>query len=328
MATIIAEAVVIVGIICVLALLPMSPLPAAAQAFPNSSPTRGERVSSVAVHSPSMNRDIDLTVITPADNSRPRGVLYLMNGAAGGENEANWLHKTDLVRFLADKDVYVVIPTQGAYTYYTDWLRSDPRLGVNKWSTFLGEELPSIIDSRYPTNGHNVIAGISGSATSALNLAIEHPGRFRAVASYSGCAATSDAFGQLAVRSVVELRGQSDATNMWGAYGGPVWRAHDPVVHADKLRGLTLFLSSASGLPGEHDSSREVPDPAHLIDQLAVGGGIEAATMYCTRQLQDRLENLGIPATFDFVTRGTHSWPYFQEAMHRSWPFLAPALGD
>lgn len=193
-----------------------------------------------------MDRDIDLTIVTPADASRPRGVLYLMNGAAGGENRANWVHQTDLVQFLATKNVYVVIPTQGAYTFYTDWLRPDARLGVNKWSTFLGTELPPVIDTMYRTSGRNAVAGISGSATSALNLVIEHPGRFRAAASFSGCAATSDRFGQLAVRSVVEFRGQSNATNMWGPYGSQGgW--------------LTTQYSTLPGCAGQHCTSRRRP---------------------------------------------------------------------
>ena len=301
-----------------------SSAPSSAQATPTPA---APRVSTIVVHSHAMDRDIDLTIVTPADASRPRGVLYLMNGAAGGENRANWVHQTDLVQFLATKNVYVVIPTQGAYTFYTDWLRPDARLGLNKWSTFLGTELPPVIDTMYRTSGRNAVAGISGSATSALNLVIEHPGRFRAAASFSGCAATSDRFGQLAVRSVVEFRGQSNATNMWGPYGSQGWLAHDPVLHAARLRGTALYISSATGQPGRYDNLQQVPDPMRLADQLAVGGAIEAATLHCTQQLRERLHRLNIPAMFDFAGPGTHAWPYFQEVFHRAWPFFARALG-
>ena len=47
---------------------------------------------------------------------------------------------------------------------------------------------------------------------------------------------------------------------------------------AGELRGLSLYLSSATGLPGEHDNLSVVPNPATLADRMAVGGAIEAAT--------------------------------------------------
>ncbi len=71
------------------------------------------RVTDIVVHSDAMNRDIPLTVIKPADESKPRGVLYLLNGAGGGEDRANWLEKTDIEQFTRNKNLYVVIPNSG-----------------------------------------------------------------------------------------------------------------------------------------------------------------------------------------------------------------------
>lgn len=230
-----------------------------------------------------------------------------------------------VARFFADKNV-VVIPEQGAFSYYTDWQRADPELGVNKWSTFLGRELPPIIDATFGTAGRNVIAGISTSGTAVLNLAIEHPGRYRAVGAYSGCPTTSDPFGQATVRLVVETRGGGDAQNMWGPFGGPAWRAHDPVLNAQRLRGIALYIANAGGLPGAHDTPRYVRDPSTLADQIVVGGGIEVGTMACTVQLLDRLGRLRIPATVDLPPTGTHSWRYWQDQLRRSWPVFAKAL--
>ncbi|MDL9937928.1 alpha/beta hydrolase family protein [Gordonia sp. ABSL1-1] len=286
----------------------------------------GSRVRDIVVYSAAMRRDIRLTVLTPKDTSAPRGVLYLLNGAGGGEDRATWVRKTDIVNFFAAKNVYVVIPDEGAFSYYTDWQRRDPELGLHKWSTFLGSELPPVIDRHYGTSGRNAIGGISSSATSVLNLAIEHRGRYRGVAAYSGCLTTADPLGQNSIRLVVETRGGGDVTNMWGPLTGSGWRAHDPTLNAAKLRGTRLYISSSTGLPGRYDTPRYVPDPSTLADQILVGGGIEATTLACTAQFLQSLGRSGIPATVDVPPTGTHSWGYWQDQLHRSWPFLAAAL--
>lgn len=284
------------------------------------------KVEDIVIHSASMNRDIPLTVIKPKDTSKPAPVLYLLNGAGGGEDTATWQRNTDVVKFFADKQVYVVIPMAGAFTYYTDWIKTDPKLGVNKWSTFLGKELPPAIDGKYRTTGKNAIAGISSSATSVLNLAIQHKGLYKAVGSYSGCASTSTQYGQLFIQVVVEQRGKGDVTNMWGDLTDPRWKHNDPVVHAAGLRGLSLYLSAATGLPGAHDNPSEVPNVSTLGDRIVVGGVIEAATRMCTEQLAAKLKSLNIPATVDLPIAGTHAWPYWQEQLHKSWPQLARAI--
>ncbi|MCR5978526.1 esterase family protein [Gordonia jinghuaiqii] len=306
----------------------VAPLSGVASAVPGlvDAGSPSDRVTDIIVHSDAMDRDVPLTVIKPADESTPRGVLYLLNGAGGGEDRANWLEKTDIVEFTRDKNLYVVIPNAGAYSYYTDWQKPDPVLGVNKWSTFLGKELPPVVDATYNTSGRNAIGGISSSGTSVLNLAIEHPELYQAAGSYSGCPTTSDPLGQQSIRLVVETRGQGDATNMWGPYNGPGWRANDPVINADKLRGKKLYISNAGGLPGRYDTPRHVQDPSTLVDQVLVGGVIEGTTGACTVQLLNRLGQLNIPATVDLPPTGTHSWMYWQDQLHRSWSFYERAL--
>jgi len=283
----------------------------------------------VFVYSPSMDRVIPMQVIRPADTSEPRPTLYLLNGAGGGEDGANWLNQTDVLGFFADKNANVVIPAQGLLSYYTDWERDDPVLGRNKWTTFLTRELPPVIDSVLGTDEVNSIAGLSMSATSVLDLAIEAPGLYRGVASYSGCAQTSDPLGQAYVRLVVEVRGGGDTRNMWGPYDGPGWRDHDPYLKAEGLRGLSLYIANGNGLPGPHENPLRprTPQSPPLQDQIAVGGAIEAATNVCTHRLAERLQQLNIPATFDFRNNGTHSWGYWEDDLRASWPQLAESLG-
>lgn len=131
------------------------------------------------------------------------------------------------------------------------------------------------------------------------------------------------------VEMVVEDRGRGDVTNMWGPVGDPAWAAHDPYLNAERLRGIELYISSGTGLPGYDDTldGREVAgDPLVLVRQAGTGGVIEAATGECTRRFAARLDELGIPAHVELRPTWTHSWTYWQDDLHRSWPVFDQAL--
>ncbi|KAA0017983.1 esterase family protein [Antrihabitans cavernicola] len=281
------------------------------------------------VYSAAMNKVFQQVVLLPKDTSAPRPTLYLLDGGNGGESTVTWRTQTDIVPFFADKNVNVVLPIGGEFSYYTDWQHDDPVLGRNKWKTYLTEELPAIVDSALGTTGKNAIAGLSMSGTSVLALAEAAPNLYQSVGAFSGCADTSSPIGAAYVSTTVIPSG-GNPTNMWGPYGSPGWVANDPYVHADKLRGKALFISSGNGLPGPHDTLNDPSVDGQLRQlgvQIGVGGVIEAATNECTHRLAGRLDSLGIPATFSFPP-GTHSWGYWQDALHNSWPVLGSAIGS
>lgn len=296
---------------------------------------RTEETDAVAmtafVHSAAMERTIPLKILRSPDRAKPSPTVYLLNGAGGGVDGMDWYTQTDVVSFFADKNVNVVTPVGGAYSYYTDWQHDDRVLGRNKWETFLTRELPPLVDQLLKTNGRNVIAGISMAATSVLNLAAHNPGLFRAVGSYSGCASTTDPLGRAYVKTVVSMALGTDVKNMWGPDGDPDWVRNDAVVNADKLRGTALYISNGSGLAGASDTfdGTNPNGPGFvLLNQMVVGGAIEVATGDCTRRLKSALEKLDIPAHFELRERGTHSWGYWQDDLHNSWPMFEQALAD
>ncbi|MDJ0409865.1 alpha/beta hydrolase family protein [Rhodococcus fascians] len=296
---------------------------------------RTEETDAVAmtafVHSAAMERTIPLKILRSPDRAKPSPTVYLLNGAGGGVDGMDWYTQTDVVSFFADKNVNVVTPVGGANSYYTDWQRDDRVLGRNKWETFLTRELPPLVDQLLKTNGRNVIAGISMAATSVLNLAAHNPGLFRAVGSYSGCASTTDPLGRAYVKTVVSMALGTDVKNMWGPDGDPDWVHNDAVVNADKLRGTALYISNGSGLAGASDTfdGTNPNGPGFvLLNQMVVGGAIEVATGDCTRRLKSALEKLDIPAHFELRERGTHSWGYWQDDLHNSWPMFEQALAD
>ncbi|MDI9919081.1 alpha/beta hydrolase-fold protein, partial [Rhodococcus sp. IEGM 1379] len=122
--------------------------------------------TTIKVFSPSMGRDIPVEVLTPTDTTQQYPTLYLLNGAGGGEDSATWQRNADVMNFFRDKKVNVVTPIQGAFSYYTDWEKPDPALGVQKWQTFLTKELPPVINDTFNTNGVQSISAISMTATS------------------------------------------------------------------------------------------------------------------------------------------------------------------
>ncbi|MFE9580769.1 alpha/beta hydrolase [Nocardia sp. NPDC006044] len=286
----------------------------------------GGREMEVVVHSAAMNKPITLWMSHPGAGAP---ALYLLNAVDGGEDGGPWTRRTDVAEFFADKNVNVIVPMGGRASYYTDWLRDDPVLGRNQWTTFLTKELPPLLAARFGTTGRNAIAGLSMSATSALNLAAGAPGLYQAVGAYSGCPRTSDPVAQALVASQLGVFGANPA-NMWGAPDNPAWAANDPMVQAERLRGLTLYVSSGTGAPGEHDNIADQGidgNPARLADRVLVGGAMETFVGSCTRPFVDRLHELGIPVTANLRPAGTHAWTYWQDDVHQSWPLFAAAIG-
>ncbi|WP_067526823.1 alpha/beta hydrolase [Nocardia uniformis] len=271
-----------------------------------------DRISRVDVYSPAMDRVISNRVIRAAGGSAP--TLYLLTGAGGGEDGISWWDDTDIREFFADKHVNVVLPTGGAFSLYTDWIADDPIAGRNRWQTYLTRELPGVVDARFGATGRNAIGGVSMSAGSAIDLAIQASDVYSAVASYSGCPWSSDARG-IAMASAVVLRGGGNPMNMWGTPGGAVWRSHDPFLQASALSGKTVFLSAASGIPGGIDRGG-IPSPI-----------IESIASSCTGAFAARLTELGMPPIYVNRPVGSHTWGQFQTDLHDSWPHLARAIG-
>lgn len=310
-------------------------VPAGADAAPAGSSIvsvqeHSARTLTLTVHSAAMDLDIPVEVQRAADTSVPRPVLYLLLGAGGGSDGSTWATKTDAMQFLSDKNVHAVTPIGGMFSYYADWQKDDPRLGRQKWKTFLTSELPPLINAYLGTSGRNAVAGFSMSGTTTLALAATTGDLFSSVAAYSGCAQTSDPVGREFIRLTVEEWGWAEMDNMWGPADDPQWRANDPYVQAEGLRGKSIYISSGNGLPGVYDvygGKYSLPGAWGFSNQIVLGGVIEAATNYCSQNMKARLDSLGIPARYNFRPEGTHTWGYWEDALKDSWPTLAAPLG-
>ncbi len=277
------------------------------------------QLSIVNVFSPSMGRIIPNQVLSGGAGSKP--VLYLLNGRAGGVDGDSWLQQTNYRQFFAGKDVTVVSPLGGPYSWYADWQQPDPKLGVNKWETYLLRELPSAIAGPLKTNGRNAVAGLSLSGGPALDLAGRGGGLYRAAASFSGCPAISAPPATAGVIATTALGG-GNALNMFGPPGSPAWFDHDPSRNPGRLAGKAIYLGAAVGIPGAPDAA-----PLGAPTLLAGPAQVEMATKWCTDQLSAALNGARIPHTYRVFPQGAHTWALFENELRDGWRVLGPALG-
>lgn len=307
----------------------------------------------VSVWSESMGREIPVAVIRATDAQKQpipdAPTYYLLNGAGGSEQNTDWLVQafSDVKETLEREPVNVVIPMEGAFSYYVDWLTEPEKNvylhGKQMWSTFLGSELPYAIEDYLDANDTRAVSGMSMSATSSLLLAEHNPGRYAAVGSFSGCGATSTPLPSFFVGLTVNRgsagKGGISPENLWGPRGSEYNRYNDALVMAERLRGTDthVYLSSGTGLAGETDMIGYLKEVRKITSSEALGraltlqvegGAIEAAMNACTHDTNAKLRSVGVPVTFNQRPTGTHSWPLWKDDLRVSWEsVIKPSLG-
>jgi len=283
-----------------------------------------DRWDKVSVYSPAMNKVIVNDVYKAPKSNAP--VFYLLPGIDGGDNldpgvsfapgTKSWFGMTDIQGFFADKNVNVVSPLGGQFSWYTDWV-NDPS---KQYQTYMTKELPPLINEQYNTNGRNAVGGLSSTGGTAVDYAVQVPGLYKAVASYSGLLTPSDNPQQV---GLTLIGGGASAANMWGPEGGPLWVAHDPSKNVEKLRGVAVYVAaSATGNVGEVDRLPENFGPNFT------GGMIERVIFESTKVFADRAAAAGVPVDYVVRPEGSHTWGLFESEMQESWhTTVGTALG-
>lgn len=281
-----------------------------------------DRTVDLRIASPSVRRTVEVRLLLPADwssnPSRSYPALYLFHGANEWVDYRSWTEFTDVESFLADKPVLTVLPSGGSSGFFTkEW--NYGRKGGIDYETFHTEELPQIIERGYRSTTRRVAGGISIGGYGAMAYAARHRGLYRAAASYSGLLHLRQGNTWMVV-STIRVRANRDFFKLWGSPAGQgrIWRSVNPYDLAENLRGTDLYVSSGNGLPGPF----EKPDDLNIL-----GNPIEEWSWNNSRAFAKRLDALGIPVTTDFYRGGTHTWPYWERQLIRSWPVLAKGLG-
>ncbi|MFR9752780.1 alpha/beta hydrolase [Nocardia sp. 004] len=250
--------------------------------------------------------------------------IYLLDGLRARDDRNAWSFETNAMQMFADDDVTLVMPVGGQSSWYADWVRASNTNGQKytyKWETFLTSELPSFLEGYGVSRTNNAAVGLSMSAPAALRLAALHRDQFKHASAFSGPLNWGAPGMREAIRVMMMDAGRFNVDAMAAPWSSE-WLRMDPYVFAPELRGVPLYISAASGLPGEYDN----PNSAVGVFNTANAMGIEAISLVTTRSFQARLKKLGIPAVYDFPARGTHSWKYWEEQLGKARPHILSAL--
>jgi S-formylglutathione hydrolase FrmB len=180
------------------------------------------------------------------------------------------------------------------------------------------QELPPLINKQYNTNRRNAVGGLSSTGGTAVDYAIQAPGMYRAVGSYSGFLTPNSGAQNV---SLTLGGGGANAADMWGPPGGPLWVQHDPSLNVGKLKGVAVWVGASGG--GQGDVDKLPPGTNNFT-----GGMIEGIIADSTRQFADAAKAAGVPITYVVRPEGSHSWGLFESEMQESWnTTIGPALG-
>ena len=273
------------------------------------------------VTSRAMSREVVVEVV----KSRVEGaapVLYLLDGVDSPEQHSGWRSMAKVADRMAGENVHVVAPTGAYAANWTDWEAEDPKLGYNKWETFLTEELPEIVETQLETSGKNAIGGVSMGGQAAMHLAATHE-MYDAVMAFSGYYSTMDPLGYQTLRLTIETRG-GDASNMWGPHGSDRWQENDTISHVDGLDGKRIYFSAGNGVIGADDLGVYGDD----VQSMAVGLVLERGVLEGSKAFGQTLQREGIDHRADYSDSGLHNWVNFMKNFDTGWEYIKPALQD
>ncbi len=111
---------------------------------------------------------------------KPLPVLYLLHGLS--DDHTMWMRQTAVEQYAKDWRICIVMPAVNR-SFYMDMDRGA------KYDTFVAEELPRVIERCFPVSKKRedrFAAGLSMGGYGALRLGLSRPGRYAAVASFSG----------------------------------------------------------------------------------------------------------------------------------------------
>jgi diacylglycerol O-acyltransferase/trehalose O-mycolyltransferase len=250
--------------------------------------------------------------------------LYMLDGMRARPDVNGWWKETNAYSQFANDNVTLVLPVGGESSFYTDWYAASNFNGQQttyKWETFLTKELPDFLEKYGVSRTNNAIAGLSMGGSAALALAAHHRDQFKFAASYSGYLNMSAPGMREAIRIAMLDAGRYNVDSM-AAPISDKWLNMDPFVQAPGLRGLPMYISAGSGVPGP----KEAPASPLDVYNTANASALEALSLVNTRSFQLRLNSLGVPANFVFTNDGVHNWSYWGDRLAESRPMILKAL--
>jgi S-formylglutathione hydrolase FrmB len=151
-----------------------------------TSPVDSANLHQLTTNSPSMNKDIEVVVITPEGYSETAEypVLYLLHGYSGNYND--WLTKVPKIRDYADLYNFIIVCPDGGYS---SWYFDSPADNSMRYETYIANELIEWVDNTFstiPSRKGRAITGLSMGGHGALYVAFRNQDVFGAAGSMSG----------------------------------------------------------------------------------------------------------------------------------------------
>jgi len=144
-------------------------------------------IDTLVLHSETMNRDIEVIVVSPEKAHKQKSekypVVYLLHGAYGDAKA--WLSIKPNLPELSDVFGIIFVTPSVLNSWYID----SPKMKDFQYETFMIDQLVPYIDSHYPTYNKRegrAITGLSMGGHGALFLSMRHKDVFGAAGSMSG----------------------------------------------------------------------------------------------------------------------------------------------
>jgi len=139
-------------------------------------------IVSVQFHSEAMGRQVTYNVILPETSAGPYPVLMQLHGL--GDDHNSWIHRSNLVRYVADLGLAVVLP-DGASSGYLNW-KPAGRLYKQRYEDLIVTDITDHVTRHFDVaDGPWAIGGLSMGGYGAMRLGLKHPGRFASIWAHS-----------------------------------------------------------------------------------------------------------------------------------------------
>lgn len=139
--------------------------------------------STVNVILPEPNQGIGMGA---SQGGKETKVLYLLHGYS--DDHSIWMRRTSIERYAAGHNLAVIMPAVN-HSFYTNEAH-----GERYWD-YVAEELPAVMQQFFHLSAKpedTFVAGLSMGGYGAMKLALTHPERFGAAASFSGAVDMAD----------------------------------------------------------------------------------------------------------------------------------------